>query len=138
MPALLVPTVLLGATGVCLALPQAVSDGSLAVIGQIGGAALVLAPGLWLIVGLAMALHGWAPRLGIIPWVVVGWSLFMLWLGGILDIPERLVQATPFAALPQLPVEPLDWTPIVVMTGIAVVLVAVGLVGFRRRDIATT
>lgn len=138
VPALLVPTVLLWATGVCLAVPQAFSDGSGAVIGQIGNAALVLAPGLWLIVGLAMALHGWAPRLGIIPWVVVGWSLFMLWLGGILDIPERLVQATPFAALPQLPVEPLDWTPIVVMTGLAVVLVAVGLVGFRRRDIATT
>ena len=138
VPAFLVPTVLLGATGVCLALPQAASEGSLAVLGQVGGAALVLAPGLWLFVGLAMALHGWAPRLGVIPWVVVGWSLFMLWVGGVLNLPERLVQATPFAALPKLPPEPLTWTPILVMTAIAAALTVAGLVGFRRRDIATT
>ncbi len=138
VPALLVPTILLGVTGVCLAFPQAVSDGSPAVMWQVAGAALVLAPGLWLVVGLAMALHGWAPRLGVIAWIVVAWTLFMLWLGGVLDLPERLVQATPFAALPQLPVEPLDWTPIGVLTLLAVVLIVAGLVGFSRRDIATT
>jgi ABC-2 type transport system permease protein len=137
VPALLVPTLLLAATGVCLAVPQAVADGSLAVVWQIAGSALALAPGLWLVVGLAMAVHGWAPRLGVIPWIVVGWSLFMLWLGGVINLPKTLLDATPFAPLPQLPVETFTWGPFLAVTAIAVLLLVAGLAGFGRRDIAT-
>jgi ABC-2 type transport system permease protein len=85
---------------------------------------------------------GWlrelTPRLGVIPWLVVGWSLFMLWLGGLLNLPKAVMDATPFAALPQLPVETFTWGPVLAVSAIALVLIALGLVGFRRRDIAGT
>ena len=68
---------------------------------------------------------------------VVGWSLAMSWLGEVMGLPEALVRATPFAPLPRLPVEQLAWTPIVVSLLVALALMAVGLVGYRRRDLST-
>jgi len=137
IPALVVPTVLLGLAGAFMALPQALSSGPATSIFQIGGGALALSPGLWLLVGIAMTVYGWVPRLSVLPWVVLGWSVFVLWFGLLLDLPQRVLDSTPFSPLPQLPAEQLAWTPILLVSGIAAVLVVIGLVGFRRRDIAT-
>ena len=135
LPALVGSTALLVVTGAAVALPQAVADGSPGVVLQIAGAALALAPGVWLIVGITMAVLGWLPHWGALPWAVVAWSLFMSWFATLLDLPERLVTLTPFGHLPQLPVQEMAWTPVLVVTGLAVALVALGLVGFRSRDI---
>lgn len=135
LPALLAPTVLLVVCGALVAVPQALSGDGAALIAGIAGAALALAPGLWLVVGLATALLGWAPRLLGLVWVVLGWSLFVTWVGALLDLPQAALDATPFAALPQLPVQSLAWTPILVETGLAVALLAVGALGWRRRDL---
>ncbi|MPZ96885.1 MAG: hypothetical protein GEU96_18745 [Propionibacteriales bacterium] len=61
--------------------------------------------------------------------VVVGW------LGGILDIPEWLADVSPFNHLPNAPLEPITAAPLVILSVVAVALTAVGLVGFRRRDV---
>ena len=133
--ALVVPTLLVLVCGALFAVPQAISDGSLEIVGTVAGAALALAPGVWLIVGLTMALLGLAPRLLSLAWAVVGWSLFVTWVGAVLNLPDWALQATPFAALPQLPVEPMAWTPVLLETALAAGLVAVGIAGYRRRDI---
>ncbi len=136
VPALVAPTVLLVLCGGLLGLNQAVGEGSLAPVWRIGGAALVLAPGSWLVVGFALLLHGWFPLHTGLAWALVGWSLLVVWIGEIVGLPEWLISLTPFSPLPALPVEPLTWTPIVVVTGLAVGLGMLGLVGFRRRDIS--
>ncbi|WP_324652270.1 hypothetical protein [Georgenia sp. H159] len=129
------PTVLLLVCGALLAVPQAVDDGSWAVVTDVVAGAAALLPGVWLVVGLGLLLHGWVPQAGWIAWLVVGWSLVITWIGALLSLPDWLLELTPFARLPQLPVEDMRWLPVVVTTVVAAALLAVGLAGYRRRDL---
>lgn len=135
VPALVGSTVLLVGTGAAVALPQAVAEGSARVVVQIAAAALALAPGVWLTIGITMAVLGWLPHWTALPWAVVAWSLFMSWFASLLELPERLIKLTPFGHLPQIPVQPMAWTPVLVVTALAAALIALGLAGYRRRDI---
>lgn len=137
IPALLVPTVLFVLCAALFALPRVADDG-LGPMAQMAGAALALCPGVWLIVGFAMLLHGWAPRLLVLPWVVIGWTVFVQWIGAFLDLPKALLDATPFAPLPKLPVDAMAWTPVLVESALALALILFGLGGYARRDIPTT
>jgi ABC-2 type transport system permease protein len=133
--ALVVPTVLLLVCGVLLASPQAATDGTWRPVADVVGGAAALLPGLWLVVGLGMLLHGWLPHASWLAWLVVGWSLVVTWIGALLNLPEWLLELTPFAQLPQLPVETMRWAPVLVTTAIAAVLLVLGLAGYRRRDL---
>ena len=135
VPALVLPTLLLALTAVATSATQALADGSPDVIWAVLGGAMALAPGVWLVVGLAVAVLGWAPRLGFVPWLLIGWSLVMSWIGALLNLPDAVVKATPFEQLPKVPVEAMNWTPWAVETVLAVALIALGAWGFRRRDI---
>lgn len=138
VPALVAPTVVLVLSAAALGLPQAISTQDPALLLRLAGAGAALAPALWLVVGLAVALLGWVPRLTGLVWLVLGWSLFVTWVGALLGLPQALVDATPFAPLPHLPVDELTWAPILLETALAAGLVAAGVLGWRRRDILAT
>lgn len=121
--------------GALLGAPYAVETGDAGVVARTTGASLVLVPGALLVLGVAVGLHGWVPRLGWLVWVVVGWSLFMVWVGTTLGLPEWLTRLTPWETLPALPVEELAWLPVVGTTLVALGLMGVGLLGYRRRDL---
>jgi ABC-2 type transport system permease protein len=121
--------------GALLGLPYALETGSGDVVARTTWASLVLTPGALLVLGLAVALHGWAPRLGWLVWVVVGWSLFMVWVGAVLGLPEWLTRLSPWEPLPALPVEEMAWTPVAMVLLVALGLSRAGLVGYRRRDL---
>lgn len=133
--AALVPVLLLAMTGALLALNQALSDDDWSWVPRIAGAALALAPGGLLVLGLAVLLHGWAPRLGWLVWVVVGWSLVMVWVGAVLDLPQWMTGLTPWAPLPQLPAGAMDWPAVLGLTAAGALLMALGVWGYRRRDL---
>ncbi|AKT50641.1 ABC transporter permease [Arsenicicoccus sp. oral taxon 190] len=130
-----VVTVVMLGVGVAMALPQVLAGSGAGLVGSLVGGTAAQLPGILLVIALATAIHGWAPRLGVLAWVVVGWSLAMSWLGEVMGLPESLVRMTPFARLPRLPAEPLTWGPILVTLAVTVALLALGLVGYRRRDI---
>lgn len=136
--AALAPVLLLVAVGAVLSLNQARTTGDWGVVGEVAGAGAALAPGGLVVLGIAVLLHGWAPRLAWLTWIVVGWSLAMVWVGAALDLPEWLTELTPWSPLPQLPVEEMDWVAVLGMLGLAVVLLGLGAVGYRRRDISGT
>lgn len=96
---------------------------------------LVLVPGLVLVVGVAMALTGWAPGLYLLAWILVAWSMFAAWIGALFDLPEWLLKLHPWGHLTHLPGNTLDWTPLWITTAIGLALIALGLAGYRRRDI---
>jgi ABC-2 type transport system permease protein len=135
VPALVAPTVLLPLVGALLGTALAVTERSWDPVwaAALGGVALL--PGVWLSVGLIVLLHGVAPHLIPLAWAVIAWSLVVAWVGAILGLPEWLTELTPFAQLSAYPVEPFTVLPFLVTTAIAAVLVAVGLVGYARRDI---
>ncbi|HLS45012.1 MAG TPA: hypothetical protein VK045_06220 [Ornithinicoccus sp.] len=133
--AMLAPTVLLPLVGALLGTAVALSERSWDPVwsAALGGVALL--PGVWLSVGLMVLLHGVTPHLTPLAWAVMAWSLVLTWVGAILALPEWVTELTPFARLPAYPVEPFTLLPFLVTTGIAVVLVVLGLVGYARRDI---
>jgi ABC-2 type transport system permease protein len=47
-----------------------------------------------------------------------------------------VLNLSPFTHVPQLPAGDLTWAPLLWLTAVAAALVAVGMVGARRRDIA--
>lgn len=133
--AAVVPTLLLAVVGGLLATAYARSTGDWSEVLRVAGAALALAPGGLLVLGLAVLLHGWVPRLSWLVWAVIGWSLFVVWVGATLGLPEWLTRLTPWALLPQLPVDPMDWATVLGTLLVATLLGGAGVVGYRRRDI---
>lgn len=131
VPALVVPTALLAATGALLALGAGTGDQ----VATLTGAGLALAPGIWVVVGLAVLVFGWAPRIGWLLYVVVGWSVFISWFGGLLGLPTAIQKLTPWGWLPRIPVDAMSWPGVIGTTLVAAALIALGLYGARRRDL---
>ncbi|WP_405955521.1 ABC transporter permease [Streptomyces phaeochromogenes] len=101
------------------------------------GACLVQLPAIWTIGGLAVLLHGVSPTVAPGAWGVAGAALLLGWIGPALDLPNALLNLSPFGHLPKLPGGDMTWTPVLVLTVIAVALVGVGLGALRRRDLTT-
>ncbi|GAP47095.1 ABC transporter permease [Streptomyces azureus] len=105
--------------------------------GPVLGACLVQLPAVWVIGGLAVLLHGLLPRAAAAAWGVAGAVLLIGWVGPALDVPQAVLDVSPFGHLPKLPGGSMEWGPVVVLTGLAVVLVTGGLAGLCRRDMTT-
>ncbi|MDQ0750121.1 ABC-2 type transport system permease protein [Streptomyces africanus] len=105
--------------------------------GPILGACLVQLPAIWVIGGVAVLLYGVLPRAAAAAWGVAGAALLIGWVGPALDVPQAVLDISPFGHLPKLPGGSMEWRPVVVLTGLAVVLVAGGLAALRRRDMTT-
>ena len=105
--------------------------------GPILGACLVQLPAIWVIGGVAVLLYGVLPRAAAAAWGVAGAVLLIGWVGPALDVPQSVLDVSPFGHLPKLPGGAMQWGPVVVLTGLAVALVAGGLAGLWRRDVST-
>jgi len=101
------------------------------------GAGLVQVPAVLVVVGFMTALYGWVPRLVALGWALVVWSLLVGLLGEILGLPDWLQELSPFAHVPGYPLEDVTAGPLVVLTAVGVVLAALGVLGFRRRDVVS-
>ncbi|MFE0540697.1 ABC transporter permease [Streptomyces sp. NPDC058891] len=106
-------------------------------IGPILGACLVQLPAIWVIGGLAVLLYGVLPQGAAAAWGVAGAALLIGWVGPALDLPQAVLDISPFGHLPKLPGGEMDWPPVLLLTALAAVLVAAGLTGLRRRDLST-
>jgi ABC-2 type transport system permease protein len=136
VPAVVLPVALLAATGTLMPVVQAAADGSPALVGEITRAALVLTPGVVLVLGLGMLLVGWLPRWYGLVWVAIGWTMFVSWILTLWNVPEWVTRLQPWGYLPHLPSEPMRWGAVSVELVAGLALLALGLVGYRRRDIA--
>jgi ABC-2 type transport system permease protein len=90
----------------------------------------------WVSLGAAVLALGWAPRavalIGALP--VIGG--FLVWvLADALGLPEWVKWFSPFTHLASVPPTGPDWGAQAGMLGVAALLLAVGLVGFARRDL---
>ncbi|MCL7381211.1 ABC transporter permease [Streptomyces sp. 35G-GA-8] len=99
------------------------------------GAALVQLPAIWVLGALAVLLYGVFPKAAVAAWGVAGVALALGWIGPVLDLPQSVMNLSPFGHLPKLPGGEMAWTPAVVLTVLAVALVGAGLAGLRRRDL---
>ncbi|NUU19565.1 ABC transporter permease [Cellulomonas humilata] len=127
--------VLLVVGGLAMGVGNGIAAGDWGYTGKVLGAALVQLPAVLVVVGFMTALYGWVPRLVVLGWALVVWSLVVGQLGALLDLPSWLQDLSPFSHTPAYPLDAVAPGPLVVLVAIGVALVVVGVVGFRRRDV---
>jgi ABC-2 type transport system permease protein len=127
--------ILLAVAGLATGITYGLAGGGMQSVPRLFVAALVYAPAMWIMVGLAIALDGLVPR-----WVGASWAILVAcvvegFLGAVLGLPRWLQDLSPFQRAPQLPAASLTLLPLVVMSAVATGLTLIGLTGLRRRDI---
>jgi len=98
-------------------------------------AAMVYLPAIWIMTGCAVLLIGFIPQTTSLIWLYLGYSFFVVYLGGLLQFPDWMGKLSPFGNIPKVPIENIDFTTISVMTGLAVMLIVIGFMGYNKRDI---
>lgn len=102
---------------------------------SIFGASFAYVPAVLFFVGLGAVCVGMMPRAAVLVWLYLGYSFLVMYLGAPLRFPGWLKLLTPFGYVPALPVEPMDWKAAAVLTALAVLLAAMGMAAYRRRDV---
>lgn len=118
-----------------LGLVAAWSTGDGSGLGDTVGGGLALVPPVALVVTLAAALHGLAPRLAALAWVAVGWVTVVGLLGETLRLPGWSRDLSPVHAVGRVPVEDPNAGALVVCAVLAAALLAGGLARFRTRQL---
>ncbi|MFC8508500.1 ABC transporter permease [Streptomyces sp. NPDC057411] len=106
-------------------------------LGPVLGASLAQLPAVWTLAGLAVLLWGAFPKAAVAAWGVAGVCLALGWIGPALDLPQAVLDLSPFGHLPKLPGQEPSWTPLLALTALAAALTAGGLAGLRRRDMVS-
>lgn len=136
--ALIGGAVLLLASGIGLGIGAAEAMSDPAFFWEVLGATLAYAPALWLTTGLAVVVFGLRPRATGLAWALLGYAIFVVYLGGLLRLPAWLQNLSPYTHVPRMPAADFTPLPLAALTAIAAGLIAVGLIGFRRRDVDAT
>lgn len=99
------------------------------------GATLGYLPAVLAVMALAAALVGLVPRASRAGWAMVGWTAVVVFFGELLDIPDAAADISPVALTRMVPAEASSVAVLGGLSASAVVLSAVGLWGFRRRNL---
>ncbi len=102
--------------------------------GIVAGALLQL-PAVWVVIGIAVAAYGLGARYAVVGWVALAVFLLLGTIGSLFDLPQEVVDLSPFTHVPQLPGAAVQVTPEVVLLVVAVALTGAGLAALRRRDL---
>ncbi|HKW71352.1 MAG TPA: ABC transporter permease [Candidatus Dormibacteraeota bacterium] len=126
---------LLAVAGLATGVSYAIAGGPWSSLPGLLGAAVVYAPAMWLMSGLAMIVFGFAPRLVNVTWGILAGCFVIGLLGAVLRLPDWVQKLSPFERTPALPAANLAVLPLVVLTALAAVLLLGGIGGLRRRDV---
>ncbi|MDW5329587.1 ABC transporter permease [Plantactinospora sp. KLBMP9567] len=129
---------LLTAAGMGLGLGAATAMNDDVFFWRVLGATLAYAPALWVTAGLAITVFGVVPRAIGLAWALLGYAIFIVYFGALLQVPDWMQDLSPYTHIPRMPAEEFTASPLVILTVIAAALVATGLLGFRRRDLQAT
>ena len=106
-------------------------------MGDLLGGALVQIPATLALGGLVLALFGMFPRFsGPLAWASLAMALVVGQLGALLDLPQWVLNISPFTHVPLVPADPFAATPVVWLSVAALGLGAFGFAAFRRRDLS--
>lgn len=97
---------------------------------------IVYIPAIITFVGIGVLLIGWLNKGHFIVYLYLGYTFFVVYLGQLLDVKEWLKNLTPFQHIPEIPVDKMDYMGISVLIVISIIMIIVGLIGFRRKDIS--
>lgn len=121
--------------GIGMGITGSQSMGDIRYLSALTFAGLAFLPALWVAIGFAVFLYGLFPRKAGFSWAIVVHAFLVLYLGGALQLPEWLTDLSPFGHIPSMPAQEFELVPLLVLSGVALVLIVIGFIGYRRRDI---
>ncbi|MCL2588772.1 MAG: ABC transporter permease [Oscillospiraceae bacterium] len=92
-------------------------------------------PAMWILLGLAAALIGFFPRRTGLAYGYLGLSFFLVYMGTLAGFPAWTLRLSPFGNIPRMGEGEQSFLALYIMLAIAVLLVTLGFVGYRRRDV---
>lgn len=93
-------------------------------------------PSVLFFTGLSALVIGWVPGAGKLVYVYLAYSFMLNYFGGIVDFPDWFLKTVIQDWLPQMPVESFDLPVFITITAISIVLMVIGYIGYKRRDMA--
>ncbi|WP_077604614.1 ABC transporter permease [Oceanobacillus sojae] len=99
------------------------------------GASVVYIPAILLVLGFTVLLIGWIPKATSLVWLFLVYGFVVIYLGDILELPNWLRNLSVYEHVPVYPSEELSYAAILILCGISVLLVLIGALGYKRRDI---
>jgi ABC-2 type transport system permease protein len=127
--------VVLAAAGLGTGLAYGIAAGDLGQVPRLIGAAVAYTPAVWVLVGLAIALFGLAPRTILALWALLAVCFVVGLLDELLGLPTWIKDISPFQHTPSLPAADLTVAPLAVLAAVAAALACAGFAGFRHRDV---
>lgn len=106
-------------------------------LGRVTAAGLVQLPAIWVVVGIVVAAFGLVPRYTVLGWAFLVGFLVIGELGPVMRLDQKVMDVSPYAHVPRLPGTAVHTTPVVALTVVAALLITLGLVAFRRRDVVS-
>ncbi|GAA4364184.1 hypothetical protein [Nocardioides caricicola] len=85
--------------------------------------------------GFARLLFGLVPRWTALAWVPLAFSAVVMLFGELFQMPQWLMDVSPFEHLPMVPAEDFAWEPVIALVAVALALSVAGQIAFRRRDV---
>lgn len=129
------PAIVLAAMGLAAGLIRGITAHDLArQLPRIFASAMVQLPAVWVLVGIAVALFGLFPKWMGLTWGALGLFICLLLFGAVLNLPQWVLDLSPFAHIPKIPGGSFSVGPFTILIIIAMVLIAIGSVSFKRRD----
>ncbi|MBV9254910.1 MAG: hypothetical protein JO054_11805 [Actinobacteria bacterium] len=106
-------------------------------LGSMMRASINMLPAALLFLALAVAAFGLRPRLTVaVSAGAVAATYLLQLIGALVKAPTWVLDLSPFHHLAAVPIAPMNGTAAAVMLALAAALLAVGVVGFNRRDVA--
>ncbi|MBZ2194544.1 ABC transporter permease [Occultella gossypii] len=99
---------------------------------------LAYLPALGVYLGLVAALFAWLPRLTGLAWALLAYSFVVGMFGGLFELPDWALRLSPLDWVPAPFLEDVAVGDVLGLWAVAIVLLALAFVGFRRRDVVTT
>lgn len=97
-------------------------------------AAIMYVPAIGVMIGIAVFLIGSLPKRSKFVWIILIYSFFVVYMGGLLQLPEWLGKLSPFGHIPSVPIEQVNPIKLSLIIMIGLVLGYLGMKTFKRRD----
>ncbi|MCL2371604.1 ABC transporter permease [Candidatus Saccharibacteria bacterium] len=97
--------------------------------------ALFYVPAILVMLGMAVFLVGFLPKLTSLVWVIFGYSFLTVYFGSLLGLPEWMDRLSPFGYHPDLEASGFVTMPFIVLSTTAIALILMGFQAYRSRDL---
>lgn len=127
----------MGAAGLGVGVGYAAAIGDATAVLDMVGASMLLLPAVAVLVGVAVTLFGWAPRASVAAWAALTATIIIGIFGDVLRLPAWVRDISPLEHVPAAPAVGFKPFPLLALSVVAAALIALGTLGFHRRDLTT-